>query len=187
MYWDRVRDEPDKKAKTIDAVGIDPRCPTVERGLLNEAHVKYRRIFETGTDDLPPTVNAPQTLIQVKLGTVPKKIPDPRWGQGTSQDVAHRPHTAGEVPRGHAENGCELGEPKQTAFDALKSARPKNNILAEPDYTKRSRAIWNAPFDGKSRTDHRLTNAKAGRLSRLSYIRYAFEAWRNKMRARPPY
>ena len=87
-----------------------------------------------------------------------------------------------------AKNEWKWGKPEQTAFDALKSACLKNNILAVPDYTKRFRVKWDASCDGKGHAVYQLTDEdKADRHGNRSYIRYASKIWKANMRARPPY
>ena len=80
------------------------------------------------------------------------------------------------------------GDTEDAAFEKLRAACLKNNVLSAPDFTKQVFADTDASDDGKGCVIYQLKDpTKGDALENRAILRYYSKAWGPSMRGKPPY
>jgi hypothetical protein len=87
LYWDRVKDLPDKKKGGLEAMRFDADTP---KDVLEYLHVnlrRLRRVFESAKHGIPLKVKGDDVMLNFKHNAFPQKCPQPKWGYGAKYKI----------------------------------------------------------------------------------------------------
>ena len=87
LYWDRIRDLPDKVKGGIEVIRFGENVPPDVLKYVQHHIKRLRRVFESAKSGLPLRVNGDSVRINLKDNAHPKRCPQPKWGYGAKRDI----------------------------------------------------------------------------------------------------
>ena len=82
LYWDRVRDLPEKVKGGIEAIRYSEDAPQNVVTYVKDAMIRLRRVFESATEGIPLEVKSEPIELHLKPNAVTKRCPQPILGYG---------------------------------------------------------------------------------------------------------
>jgi hypothetical protein len=87
LYWDRIRDLPEKEKGGIEVIQYHPDIPPDVLAWLKQNLERLRRVFESARDGLPLRVKGEPVKINIKPDARPKRCPQPKWEYGAKFNI----------------------------------------------------------------------------------------------------
>ena len=87
LYWDRVRDLPEKVKGGIEAIRYSEDAPQNVVTYVKDAMIRLRRVFESATEGIPLEVKSDPIRLHLKPNAVTKRCPQPILGHGAKAAI----------------------------------------------------------------------------------------------------
>ena len=87
LYWDRVRDLPEKVKGGIEAIRYSEDAPQNVVTYVKDDMIRLRRVFESATEGIPLEVTSDPIRFHLRPNAVTKRCPQPILGHGAKAAI----------------------------------------------------------------------------------------------------